>query len=69
MQLSKLILYNTVLYPPAFDDLSIWLSFRQQANQLLSIKIIVTHWVFDLIMAITTLMAAANAFTLLYYPQ
>jgi hypothetical protein len=69
MQLSKLILYNTVLYPPAFDDLSTWLSFREQANQLLHIKIIVTHWIFDLIMAVATILAASNAFILLYYPQ
>lgn len=69
MQLSKLILYNTVLYPPAFDDLSTWLSFREKANQLLKIKTIVNSGAFDFAMAIATLIAAANAFILLYYPQ
>jgi hypothetical protein len=28
MQLSKVILYNSVMYPPRFDDITVWLKFR-----------------------------------------
>jgi hypothetical protein len=32
MQLSKIILYNSVMYPPRFDDVELWLGFRTWVN-------------------------------------
>jgi hypothetical protein len=66
MQLSKLILYNTILYPPSFDDLEVWIEFRRIVNSNLNLKEIVNHWVFHLVVAIYTTICCANALILLY---
>lgn len=66
MQLSKLILYNTILYPPSFDDLELWIEFRRIVNNAINLKDIVNHWVFQLVVAIYTTLCCANALILLY---
>ena len=32
MQLSKIILNNSVMFPPMFDDIEAWLAFRKFIN-------------------------------------
>lgn len=66
MQLSKLILYNTILYPPSFDDLQLWIEFRRIINSAINLKQIVNHWVFQLVVAIYVALCSANALILLY---
>lgn len=41
MQLSKILIYNSVMYPPRFDDLELWLSFRTNLNERFHLKEIV----------------------------
>ena len=41
MQLSKIILYNSVMFPPRFDDLEILINFREFINKNLKLKDIV----------------------------
>ena len=66
MQLSKVILYNSVMYPPRFDDLEAWVSFRDTVNDRLRLETIVKHWLFDAVVSVFTLLASANALILLF---
>ena len=41
MQLSKIILYNSVMVPPRFDDLEFWVNFRDVVNRGIKLKDVV----------------------------
>ena len=65
MQLSKLILNNSILYPPAFDDWQPWLNFRRFLNATFRLKDAVTHPVFAWVVNIYILLCCINAIVLL----
>lgn len=46
MQLSKILLENSAMLPPTFQDLEIWISFRRFMNKRFHLKEIVKHFVF-----------------------
>lgn len=46
MQLSKIILENKAMTPPAFDDLEFWIKFRRWINEHFYFKEITQHWLF-----------------------
>ena len=32
MELSKILLYNSAMYPPTYDDITAWIDFRKYMN-------------------------------------
>lgn len=46
MQLSKILLENSALLPPTFNDLEQWIAFRKWCNTRIYLKDMVKHWVF-----------------------
>lgn len=64
MQLSKIILENKAMTPPAFDDLEFWIKFRRWINEHFYFKEITQHWLFEFIVTIIILLSFVNA---LYY--
>lgn len=65
MQLSKLILNNSILYPPSFDDWQAWLNFRNFINNTLRLKDIITHPIFEWAVNIYIVLCCINAIILL----
>ena len=66
MQLSKILIYNSVMLPPKFDDIALWVDFRRYVNEQIHLKSIVQYWVFDFVVSILTLLCAVNAILLLF---
>jgi voltage-gated sodium channel len=60
------MLYNSIMFPPAFDDLQIWIDFRTAVNNTLKLKTIVTHLAFQIFTAILIMLCFANAVILLF---
>lgn len=61
MELSKILLYNSAMYPPTYDDLAAWISFRKYMNEHFHIKKLVKHWLFNLVIGIGIVIAAINS--------
>ena len=57
------------MYPPAFDDIQLWLSFRKKVNQTIHLKAIVKHWFFEIILAVVIVLGAINSVFLMYNPD
>ncbi len=66
MQLSKIILYNSVMSPPRLDDLSLWLEFKENVNDCLHLDSLVEHWLFDVVVSIYVLLCYLNGLLLLF---
>lgn len=67
MQLSKILLENSVMLPPNFEDIHIWIAFRSWCNRKLHLKSIVRHWIFELIVSIIIILSFVNAIFLMFY--
>lgn len=61
MQLSKLLLENSAMLPPSFDDIECWVSFRKYMNNHFHLKTIVKHWIFELVVAVIIILSFVNA--------
>lgn len=61
MELSKILIYNSAMYPPMYEDVTAWITFRNFVNDSINLKAIVKHWLFDTITAIAILFCAVNS--------
>lgn len=61
MELSKILVYNSAMYPPAYDDIPAWITFRKWVNTNLHLKSIVKHWLFDAVIAVLIVACAVNS--------
>lgn len=66
MQLTKLMLENSAMLPPSFDDLEGWVKFRKYMNKNLHLKTIVKHWGFELTVSVIIILSFINAIFLMY---
>lgn len=66
MQISKILLENDAMMPPAFDDFKPWVSFRNFVNQKLHLKTIVKNWKFELVVSIIIILSFINAISLMF---
>lgn len=66
MQLSKIILENKAMTPPAFDDIKAWVDFRKFMNTRFHLKAIVNHWLFEVIASLLILLSFINAIFFIY---
>lgn len=55
------------MFPPKYDDIQLWISFRRFINDNLHLKDIVQHWLFDSIVSFLTLLCAVNALIYLFH--
>ena len=46
MKLGKIIIENSAMIPPSFDDIQLWIDFRNYMKNSFHIKAIVQHWIF-----------------------
>ena len=60
MQFSKILLENSAMFPPTFDDVSQWVNFRKFLNKRFGLKSIVKHWGFSLTISIIILLSFIN---------
>lgn len=49
------------MYPPPYEDIPAWVSFRIWINQTIHLKAIVKHWLFDTIVAVIIVLCAVNS--------
>ena len=54
------------MIPPAFDDVQIWVQFRDFMKHTLKIKLIVKHWIFELVVSILIICTFINVIFLVY---
>lgn len=57
------------MYPPKFNDVECWISFRYWLNSTFYIKELVSHKVFQLIITIFIVLGFANSIVLIYSPS
>lgn len=67
MQLSKILLENSAMLPPDFEDIHTWIAFRRWCNTHLHLKVIVRHWIFELIVSIIIILSFVNAIFLMFF--
>ena len=66
MKLGKIIIENSAMIPPSFDDIQLWIDFRNYMKNTLHVKAIVQHWIFELVASIVILATFINAIFLVY---
>ena len=66
MKLSKILLENSAMLPPSFDDLEIWMDFRKFLIAKFRIKDIVQHLAFEIITSIIIILSTINAVFYIY---
>lgn len=66
MQLTKLLLENSAMLPPTFDDIEVWVKFRKFMNNTFKLKVIVKHWMFELVVSIIIVLSFVNAIFFMY---
>ena len=54
------------MIPPSFDDIQLWIDFRNYMKNTLHVKAIVQHWIFELVASIVILATFINAIFLVY---
>lgn len=60
MQFSKILLENSAMFPPTFDDISQWVNFRKFLNKRFYLKSIVKHCGFSLAITIIIFLSFIN---------
>lgn len=66
MQLSKIILENSAMLPPDFDDIKSWVKLRRYVNEKFHLKEKVRHWGYELIVSIIVILSSLNAAFVLF---
>jgi hypothetical protein len=69
MQLSKIILENKAMTPPAFDDLECWVRLRKMLQEKFKLKAVVQHWIFEVTVTIIILGSFVNALFYIFNPS
>jgi len=49
MQLAKILTKNSHMFPPQFDDIKIWVKFRNWINKKTSLDAVVKSWTYKFI--------------------
>jgi hypothetical protein len=66
MQLSKILLENSAMLPPDFDDIESWVKLRKYVNEKFHLKEKVKHWGYELIVSIIVILSSVNAAFVLF---
>jgi hypothetical protein len=66
MKLSKILLENSAMLPPSFDDLEVWMNFRKILIAKFRIKDIVKHLAFEIVTSIIIVLSTINAVFYIY---
>ena len=61
MGIGRIILENSAMMPPMFDDVQTWVKLRKFVNKTFKLKDIVKHWIFELIISILIIASFVNA--------
>jgi len=66
MKMGTIILENSAMIPPSFDDIECWLNFRKFLNSRFKLKKIVHHMAFELVVSFLIIATFINAIFLVY---
>ena len=66
MHLGKILMHNAKRLPPKFYDFSFWTRVKDCLNDTMYLEAIITHWIFELIMAILILLSFINTVFLVF---
>lgn len=60
MQLAKILTKNSHMFPPQFDDIKIWVKFRNLINKKTSLDTVVKSWTYKFISNLIIMLTFIN---------